>query len=546
MSLPISMLLKNLIKNVSSDDKNIVISGLSTNSKYIKKNYIFFAIKGNKLNGENFIKEAINKGASVIISSKKCKFVSKEIPIIKTSNIRHLLSELSSKFYKLKPKNIIAVTGTNGKTSVADLFYQILSINNISVASIGTLGIKFDGKTIKTNLTSPDTLTLHKNLQMLKKKKIDNVIIESSSHGLDQKRLHHIKFKGAVFTNFSQDHLDYHKNMKSYLNAKLILFREILKRKSTVISDKKIGPFFLLKKIANKKNLKILDISKELKKIKTKKLGFKDDFKMKNLAMAIKAAKLAGLRENLIYKSLKKIRDVSGRLELVQKYSNGTRVFIDYAHTPDALSKTLESLKSNYGKNISLVFGCGGDRDKKKRAPMAKIADKYCKKIYVTDDNPRNENPKKIRSEILKNIKDKKNKKVFNIGNRKIAITKAVQNAGHQEIILVAGKGHEDQQIYKNKIIKISDKKIINKIKVNILNDKKQNVLQNKLILKDILGVFKNVEFNGFSIDTRSIKKDNLFLAIKGKKNDGSQFINEALKKKGRLHNNLLKNKKKK
>ena len=532
MSLPISMLLKNLIKNVSSDDKNIFISGLSTNSKYIKKNYIFFAIKGNKLNGENFIKEAINKGASVIIASKKCKFVSKDIPIIKTSNIRHLLSELSSKFYKLKPKNIIAVTGTNGKTSVADLFYQILSINNISVASIGTLGIKFDGKTIKTNLTSPDTLSLHKNLQMLKKKKIDNVIIESSSHGLDQKRLHHIKFKGAVFTNFSQDHLDYHKNMKSYLNAKLILFREILKRKSTVISDKKIGPFFLLKKIANKKNLRILDISKELKKIKIKKLGFKDNFKMKNLAMAIKAAKLAGLRENVIYKSLKKIRDVSGRLELVQKYSNGTRVFIDYAHTPDALSKTLESLRSSYGKNISLVFGCGGDRDKKKRALMAKIADKYCKKIYVTDDNPRNENPKKIRSEILKNIKDKKNKKVFNIGNRRIAITRAVQNAEHQEIILVAGKGHEDQQIYKNKIIKISDKKIINKIKVNILNNKKQNVLQNKLILKDILGVFKNVEFTGFSIDTRLIKKDNLFLAIKGKKNDGNQFINEALKKK--------------
>ena len=172
------MLLKNLIKNISNNKKNIVISGLSTNSKYIKKNYIFFAIKGNKLNGENFIKEAINKGASVIISSKKCKFVSKDIPILKTSNIRHLLSELSSKFYKLKPKNIIAVTGTNGKTSVADLFYQIFSINKIPVASIGTLGIKCNGKTIKTNLTSPDTITLHKNLQILKKKKIDNVIIE--------------------------------------------------------------------------------------------------------------------------------------------------------------------------------------------------------------------------------------------------------------------------------------------------------------------------------------------------------------------------------
>ena len=525
------MLLKNLIKNISNNKKNIVISGLSTNSKCIKKNYIFFAIRGNKLNGENFIKEAINKGASVIISSKKCKFVSKDIPIIKTGNIRHLLSELSSKFYKLKPKNIIAVTGTNGKTSVADLFYQLFSINKIPVASIGTLGIKCNGKTIKTNLTSPDTITLHKNLQILKKKKIDNVIIESSSHGLDQKRLHHIKFKGAVFTNFSQDHLDYHKNMKSYLNAKLILFREILKKKSTIITDQKISPFYLLKKIANKKNLKILDISKELKKIKTKNLGLNNNFKIKNLAMAIKGAKLAGMHENLIYKALKKIRDVSGRLELVRKYSYGIRVFIDYAHTPDALLKTLESLKSNYGKNISLVFGCGGDRDKKKRPLMAKIADKNCNKIYVTDDNPRNENPKKIRNELLKYIK---NSKVFNIGSRKIAIRKAIQNADHQETILVAGKGHEEQQIYKNKIIKISDKKIIKNINIRakILNNKKKNIFQNNLILNDILGSIKKVEFIGLSIDTRSLKKNNLFLAIKGKKNDGNKFIYEAFKKK--------------
>ena len=192
------------------------------------------------LNGENFIQEAINKGASVIISSKKCKFVNKNIPILKTRNIRHLLSEVSSKFYGLKPKNIIAVTGTNGKTSVADIFYQILSLNKKSVASIGTLGIKCNGKTIKTNLTSPDTITLHKNLQILKKKKIDNVIIEASSHGLDQKRLHHIKFKGAVFTNFSQDHLDYHKNMKSYLNAKLILFKEILKESPLLFLTRKL------------------------------------------------------------------------------------------------------------------------------------------------------------------------------------------------------------------------------------------------------------------------------------------------------------------
>ena len=225
------MLLKNLIRYISKDKKNIIISGISTDSKKIKKNYIFFAIRGKKFNGEKFIKEAVNKGASVVVCSKSCKIRDNSIHTIKTNKIRYLLSDITSKFYKSKPKNIIAVTGTNGKTSVCDLFYQILRINNIRVASIGTLGIKYNDKLIKTNLTSPDTITLHKNLHYLKNKKINNVIIEASSHGLDQKRLHHIKFKGAIFTNFSQDHLDYHKTMKSYLNVKLILFRKILSKK---------------------------------------------------------------------------------------------------------------------------------------------------------------------------------------------------------------------------------------------------------------------------------------------------------------------------
>ena len=524
------MLLKNLIKNISKDKKNTVISGLSTNSKKVKKDYIFFAIKGNKFNGENFIKDAIKKGASVIVCSKSCKFTDKKIPIIKTNNLRYFLSEIASKYYKLKPKNIIAVTGTNGKTSVADIFYQLLTLNNIPAATIGTLGIKYNGKIIKTNLTSPDTITLHKNLYILKKKKINNVIIEASSHGLDQKRLHHINFKGAVFTNFSQDHLDYHKNMKSYLNAKLVLFKEILNNKSTIISDKEIKQFNLLKKIIKKKKIKLLDISKETNKIKKINTELNSDFKTKNLAMAIEATKLIGLKEKLIYGAIKKIQDVNGRLELVKKYSNGIKVFIDYAHTPDALLKTLESLKSTYGKNISLVFGCGGDRDQKKRPLMARIANKNCKKIYITDDNPRNESPKKIRNNLLKYIK--KNK-AFNIGNRKLAIKKAIQNADPQEIILIAGKGHEEQQVYKNKIIKISDRKIVKKINIKskILNKKKLNFFENKQILSDILRRTKQVEFSGLCIDTRTLKKNNLFLAIKGKKNDGNQFIYDALKK---------------
>ena len=524
------MLLKNLIKNISKNKENIQISGLSTNSKKVKKNFIFFAIKGSKSNGEKYIQEAISKGSSVVVCSKSCKIKSNKVLIIKTKNIRLFLSLVASRFYNLKPKNIIAVTGTNGKTSVADLFYQIFRINKIPVASIGTLGIKYNGKIIKTLLTSPDTINLHKSLYFLKKKKINNVIIESSSHGLDQKRLHHIKFKGAIFTNFSQDHLDYHKTMRAYLNAKLILFKEILKKRATIISDKKIEPFLSIKKISKLKNLKVIDISNEFEKIQRIYKDTSSEFIIKNLAMAIKAVELCGLKEKLAYKALKKIKDVNGRLELVKKYPNNIKVYVDYAHTPDALNKAIVSLKNRYGNNISLVFGCGGERDKKKRPLMAKIANNNCRKIYITDDNPRKENPKKIRNELLKYIS--KNK-VFEIENRALAIKKAIQNAHPHEVILVAGKGHEEEQIYKNKILIISDKKIINKInlKTQTLNTKKQNFFQNRLVLENVLEKICPVNFNGLSIDTRNLKQDNLFLAMKGKKNDGNKFIHQALKK---------------
>ena len=217
------MLLKKLIKTVPQNFKNLKIRGLTLNSKEARKGYIFFAIKGNKLNGENYIDEAIKNGASVVFCSRNCKSRNKFALIIKTNKVRDHLCEISSKFYKHKPKNIIAVTGTNGKTSVADFFYQILSINNKPVASIGTLGIKYKNKLIKTDLTSPNIITLHKNLEKLKKNKIENVIIEASSHGLVQRRLDNLNFKAAIFTNFSQDHLDYHKTAKRLFERKTYL-----------------------------------------------------------------------------------------------------------------------------------------------------------------------------------------------------------------------------------------------------------------------------------------------------------------------------------
>ena len=261
------MLLKKLIKNIPLDKKKIIINGLAINSKKVQKGYIFFAIKGHNNNGEKFIKEAIKKGASVIVCSKSCKYFNKSIVTIKTSNVRFLLSEISSKFFNLKPKNIIAVTGTNGKTSVADLFYQILLINKVPVASIGTLGIKFKKKIIKSNLTSPDTIFLHQTLEKIKKEGIDNVIIETSSHGLIQHRIDHINFNAGIFTNLSQDHLDYHKSMRSYLKAKMILFNKIISKKKIIITDKTLKQYELLKRISKKRQLQLVDISLIEKKL---------------------------------------------------------------------------------------------------------------------------------------------------------------------------------------------------------------------------------------------------------------------------------------
>ena len=524
------MLLKNLIKDIPIKNKKINVKGLAINSKKIKKGYIFFAIKGLKSNGEKYIAEAVKKGASVIICSRKCKYKNEKIPIIKTSNIRNYLSKIASKFFQLKPKNIIAVTGTNGKTSVADLFYQILSLNNIPVATIGTLGLKYKGKIIKSNLTSPDTILLHQDLEKIKKNKIDNVIIEASSHGLHQSRINYLKLKAGIFTNFSQDHLDYHKTMNSYLNSKFILFKNILSKGKTIISDKTIKEFEFLKKIANRRKLKIIDVSvinKKISKIKNLKLN---EFQSKNLSMAIAAAKFCNLNEEKIFNSLKKIKDVSGRLELVRVFSNNIKVYVDFAHTPDALKKTLKALRDLYGDNISIVFGCGGDRDFKKRPMMAKIVNSYCKKIYITDDNPRNENPHRIRQTILKYIKDRD---CFNIGNRSKAIHSAIINAEPNDVILIAGKGHESEQIYKNRVIKISDKQIIKRLnsKIKKISLSQQNYLQNQKILSEIKSNFKAQNFHGISIDTRILKKDNLFLTIKGKNNNGAKFVTKALKK---------------
>ena len=315
--------------------------------------------------------------------------------------------------------------------------------------------------------------------------------------------------------------------MKAYFNSKLILFSRLLFKNSYIITDQSIKHYKNLKEISKMRKIKLIDINKKDYKIENFPESYNETFQKKNLLMSIFAARLCGLSNIKINNALKKIKNIDGRLELIKKYSNNARVFVDYAHTPDALSEAIKSLKKTFHNNISLVFGCGGKRDFKKRALMAKIAKLNCKKIYVTDDNPRSEDPKKIRKEIIRYLKSSN---YFDIGDRSKAIKKAILNSDPNEIILVAGKGHETYQDYGHKIINISDKEIIKKISMKKRIDKNKIYSSNSKILKRIIKHKKFYKFNGLKIDSREIKKDNLFLAIKGKNNDGNNFIGKALK----------------
>ena len=250
------MLLGKILTKIKKKYKRISFRNIKFNSNNCKPNDIF-SINGNHIKGNDYINDAINNGAKIIISNLKFEgFKKNKILFLNSKNPRKLLSEASSRYYRLKPKNIIAVTGTNGKTSVANFYEQILSLNKKKVASIGTLGVISKKFKLKTNNTTIDPVNIHKILQKLKKLKIENVILEASSHGLKQHRLNNIKFKSAIFTNLSRDHIDYHKNFKDYLNSKLKLFNELLDFNSNIIFDENIKESRILNRISKKKKFK--------------------------------------------------------------------------------------------------------------------------------------------------------------------------------------------------------------------------------------------------------------------------------------------------
>jgi UDP-N-acetylmuramyl-tripeptide synthetase len=444
----------------------------SINSKKVKKNDIFFAMEGSKQSGNLYSSEALSKGAYKVVTSKNTK--NKNYLIVK--NVNKFLAEACSAKYKEKPKNIIAVTGTNGKSSVANFYFQILKNLKINSAAIGTLGIFYKNKVKRTNLTTPDIITIHKELNFLKKNKIDNVCLEASSHGLHQNRLDGINFTAGIFTNFTQDHLDYHKNLKKYLQAKLSLFSSLLKKNSFAVLDTDIPEFSIINKICKKRKIKILSFGSRgntiklishyyfgkkqiikinfLNKIYNIKLDLIGDFQIKNVLAAILASYLSVKNPDQIINTLSKIKSATGRMQYVGNKKKSA-VVVDYAHTPDALKKSLQTLAKQFNKKVDVVFGCGGDRDKGKRYKMGDIADQFASKIYLTNDNPRSENPTSIIKQIKKGCSRSKI-----ILDRKMAIKSAINNLNTDSILLIAGKGHENYQIINNQKKYFSDQKV--------------------------------------------------------------------------------------
>lgn len=461
---------------------NLDVFGITTDSRNIKRNQIFGALKGKNFNGENFIKKLIKQKVNIFVINKNSKFLkekSKQVIFISTKYVNLLVNEIAHQIYPSKINEKIAVTGTNGKTSVAEYTRQLWSINKKKSASIGTLGTIFnDKKIINSNLTTPTGIELHKTLSILSKENCSSFIIEASSIGLEQDRIFPIKFNKVGITNFSRDHLDYHKTMQKYKKAKTKLFKNYSDKECFAIINSDLKEFKYFKRICLKKKIKILDVGKNAKYLKINSIKFdgfnyitKYLFKGNLYSLTLNVTSyfeifnmffslLLVFDEELSpghFDLLKKLSNPCGRLEKI--YDRKFKIFVDYAHTPDAIKSVLTSLNKIKKNKVYTIIGCGGDRDKGKRPIMTRITLNYSDVIILADDNPRNEDPKKIRSDMLKGLSETEKQRIENIGNRKKAIQFAITKLKANDILLISGKGHENYQLKKNKKKIFSDKK---------------------------------------------------------------------------------------
>lgn len=451
---------------------DIEISGLSSDSRKVKKGDLFFALKGVTTNGAKFAKMAAENGASAVISETETGDIG--IPVIVIDDAREILFIAASAFYSMQPETIIAITGTNGKSSTVDFLRQIWDFCGHNSASLGTLGAITKEGTINLGFTTPDPIALHANLENLANKGITHVAMESSSHALMQKRMHGVKLKAGAFSNLTQDHLDYHETMENYRDAKMILFSKLLPKQAPAVvnADAEYAPEFEKCALESGLDLKLvgwrgnfLKIQELWPKPASQRIDYRFDnktytveipligeFQALNATMAAGLALSLGENPQSVFDAMNGLAPVKGRMEHLGQTETGAHVFVDYAHTPDGLDVLLRAIRPHAPGKIILVFGCGGDRDKTKRPKMGAIGAKYADIVIVTDDNPRSETPSVIRSEILACVPDG-----HEIGDRKTAIETAISMAKSGDAVIIAGKGHETGQIVGGTILPFSD-----------------------------------------------------------------------------------------
>jgi UDP-N-acetylmuramoyl-L-alanyl-D-glutamate--2,6-diaminopimelate ligase len=438
------------------------VSGVQADSRAVKRGEAFFALPGSKAHGLSFAAAAVAQGAAVIVSDV-APDAPTAVPFILVSDIRTAYARAAAVRYAPQPETAIAVTGTNGKTSVASFVRQIWSKSGSAAASLGTLGVQTDAGLVPGALTTPDPLSLHRDLGELAARGIDHVALEASSHGLDQRRLDGIRFDAVGFTNLTRDHLDYHADMDAYREAKLRLFRDLLKEGGAAVvnaDDPEHMPFMFA---ALDRGARLLTVGREgaffeIGRISNEGFGQRVEgrlvgepasfflpltgaFQVSNALVALALAIATGAPQATALEALETLKGAKGRLELVGQRGDSA-VFVDYAHTPDALENALTSLRPYARDRLTVVFGCGGDRDRGKRPEMGAIAARLADKVIVTDDNPRTEEPASIRAAILAAVPGARE-----IGDRRDAIATAIGEMGEGEVVLIAGKGHEDYQI---------------------------------------------------------------------------------------------------
>jgi len=453
-------------------DSEAAVTGFAIDHRNVTKGNVFGAFRGERVDGETFIKQAVELGAVAVVARPEARV--EGAAHIADPEPRRRFADLAGQFYGPYPEVIVAVTGTNGKTSTVEMARQMWRMAGHRSASIGTLGVTTADDQVKTGLTTPDIVTFLSNMAGLERMGISHVAYEASSHGLDQYRSEGLPVLAAAFTNFSRDHLDYHPDMDAYFAAKLRLFDEVVAEGGTAVvwtGDAK-SPEVIehvrvrgLKLITVGPGAETIALTEQVPTPLGQRLMLRYQGKDHKLTLPLIGAYQAnnvltaaglllatGSEWADILAAMGRVSPVRGRLERAVISRAGAPVYVDYAHTPDALEAAIKALKPHVEGKLITVFGAGGDRDKGKRGPMGAVAARMSDVAIVTDDNPRTEDPAKIRGEVMEGAIG-----ATEIGDRRAAIAEAIKLAGSGDIVLVAGKGHETGQVIGDRVLPFDD-----------------------------------------------------------------------------------------